>query len=92
MLSDIIWIMSVIQIQSVRDPFNTPDLAHIAVTILGRAEAMGLLPKDEAINCLDFSALRRVVEEISHAGLGQGFLGNRSRGGQGLKPAKNGLS
>ena len=85
---DTIWPMSIIRIQSVRDPFNTPNIARIAVTTLGRAEAMGLLPKDETIDCLDFTAFRRVVEGISRAGIGHGLLADltssRSRDSQQL--------
>jgi hypothetical protein len=66
--------MSIIRIQSVSNPFNTPGLARMAVTTIGRAEAMGLLSKDKTIDCLDFAAFRRVVERISQAGIGHGFL------------------
>lgn len=71
--------MNIIHIQSVRDPFNTPNLARIAVTTLGRAEAMGLLPRDKTIDCLDFAALRRVAEGVSQAGIGHGFLADLTR-------------
>jgi hypothetical protein len=73
-LPAIIRIMSVIHIQSVREPFDTPDIARVAVTTLGRAEAMGLLPKDEIISCLDIPTLRKVLKGISRAGIGQSFL------------------
>jgi hypothetical protein len=72
-LLDTVWIMSTVHIQSVHDPLNTPEVARVAVTTLGRAEAMGLLPKDEEIDRLDFSVLQRVVKEISRAGIGRGF-------------------
>jgi hypothetical protein len=72
--SDILWIMSLIHIQSVRDPFNHPDVARVAVTTLARAEAMGLLPQGEVIDSLDFPTLHKVVKGISRAGIGPGVL------------------
>ncbi|MGE4092544.1 MAG: hypothetical protein AB7G75_17050 [Candidatus Binatia bacterium] len=67
-------IMSVIHIQSVRDPFDLPEVARAAVTTLARAEAMGLLPQGETIDVLDFPTLRKVVKGISRAGIGQNVL------------------
>lgn len=66
--------MSMIQIQSVRDPFNLPDVARAAVTTLARAEAMGLLPPGEVIDALDLPTLHKVVKGISRAGIGQGVV------------------
>lgn len=67
-------IMSVLHIQSIDDPFNTPRLARLAVSTLGRAEAMGLLPKGTTIDRLDLATVRRVVGRIAQVGLGSGFL------------------
>ena len=75
---DTIRTMSNIQIKSVQDPFDTPEVARLAVTTLTRAEAMGLLAQDDTIDCLDSAALRRVVKGISQAGIGQGFLAELS--------------
>ena len=63
-----------IHIQTVRDPFNLPDVARMAVTMLARAEAMGLLPQGEVIDALDFPTLQKVVKRISRAGIGQSVL------------------
>ncbi len=64
--------MGNIQIHSIRDPLNTHELARIAVTTLTRAEAMGLLPENETIDCLDLATLQKVAKEISRAGIGHG--------------------
>lgn len=66
--------MSYIQIQSVRDPFNSPEIASRAVTTVTRAGAMGLLRQDEVIDTLDMPVLQRVVKQISRAGIGQGLV------------------
>jgi hypothetical protein len=66
--------MSMIHIQSVRDPFNLPDVARVAVTTLARAEAMGLLPQGEVIDALDLPTIHKVVKGISRAGIGQGVM------------------
>src|ERR1039457_3685502 len=58
-----------IQIESARDPFTSPRIAFQAVTALGRADAMGLLPADEHIGTLDLASFRRVVRHIHRAGI-----------------------
>ena len=58
-----------IQIESTRDPFTSPQLAFQAVVALGRADAMGLLPADERIDRLDLPSLRRAVRHIQNAGI-----------------------
>ena len=75
---DTIQTMSNIQIQSVQNPFDVPEVARLAVTTLTRAEAMGLLAQDDTIDCLDSAALRRVVKGIAQAGIAQGFLAELS--------------
>jgi hypothetical protein len=70
---DRFWKMSNIQIHSIQDPLNTPELARAAVTTLTRAEAMGLLPENETIDRLDLATLQKVAKTIVHAGIGHGF-------------------
>lgn len=65
--------MSNIQIHSIQDPLNTPELARVAVTTLTRAEAMGLLPEHERFERLDLVTLQKVAKEISRAGIGHGL-------------------
>jgi len=68
-----------IQIQSARDPFTSPRIAFQAVTALGRADAMGLLPAGEQIETLDLPSFRKVVRHIHRAGIARNIqldLGN----------------
>ena len=58
-----------IRIESVKDPFTTPSVAFQAVTALGRAEAMGLLPAGERIETLDLPSLQKVVRHVHRAGI-----------------------
>jgi hypothetical protein len=58
-----------IQIESARAPFTSPRIAFQALTALGRADAMGLLPADEHIETLDLPSFRRVVRHIHRAGI-----------------------
>ena len=58
-----------IQIESTKAPFTSPRIAFQAVTALGRADAMGLLPADEHIATLDMSSFRRAVRHIHRAGI-----------------------
>lgn len=58
-----------IQIISAREPFTTPRLAFQAITALGRADAMGLLPAKERFEVLDLAALRRVIRHVHRAGI-----------------------
>ena len=66
--------MAHVHIQSVHSPFDSPAVAHLAVTVLTRAEAMGLLPPKETIERLDMTVFRRLVEGIARAGIGNGLL------------------
>jgi hypothetical protein len=61
--------MSTIRIESAKAPFTSPGVAFQAVTALGRADAMGLLPADERIETLDLQSFRRVVRYIHRAGI-----------------------
>jgi hypothetical protein len=58
-----------IQIESARAPFTSPRVAFQAVTVLARADAMGLLPADEHIATLDMSSFRKAVRYIHRAGI-----------------------
>ena len=58
-----------IQIESAKAPFTSPRLAFQAMTALGRADAMGLLPADEHIHTLDLISFRKAVRHILRAGI-----------------------
>jgi hypothetical protein len=58
-----------IQIESATAPFTTPRIAFQAVTALGRADAMGLLPAGERIEKLDLSSFQKAVRHIHRAGI-----------------------
>ena len=58
-----------IQIESAKAPFTSPRIAFQAVTALGRADAMGLLPAGEPIETLDLPSFRRAVRHIHRAGI-----------------------
>jgi len=58
-----------IQIESAKGPFLSPGIAFQAVTVLGRADAMGLLPADEHIQTLDMPSFRKAVRHIQRAGI-----------------------
>lgn len=66
---DQFWSMSEIRIRSVREPLATPYLARAAVTTIGRAAAMGLLPEHEVIETLDLRTLKTVARQLSEAGV-----------------------
>jgi hypothetical protein len=58
-----------IQIESAKAPFTSPRVAFQAMTALGRADAMGLLPADQHIETLDLPSFRKVVRHIHRAGI-----------------------
>jgi len=60
-----------IQITSSEGALRNPRLAQQAVTALGRADAMGLLPRKERIETLDLPALRTVLKHVHRAGIGR---------------------
>ncbi len=62
--------MNKIQITSVEAPFTTPQLVRRGVRILSTAGAMGLLG-DLEISTLNADALRKVVDMLAQAGIGQ---------------------
>jgi hypothetical protein len=67
--SDRISTVSTIQIESAEAPFTSPGVVFQAMTMLGRADAMGLLPPDERIDALDLPSFRRVLGYIHLAGI-----------------------
>ena len=69
-----LWNMATVQIRSVHGPFDSPVVAHLAATVLTRAEAMGLLPAKETIERLDMTVFRRLAKGIAQAGIGNGLL------------------
>ena len=71
-LPDSIRNMSNLQVQSVRPPFNEPNLASAAIAALSRADAMGLLPRQ--ITCLDDSAMQELKKGLAEAGIGRTLL------------------
>jgi len=58
-----------LQIESAAAPFSSPRIALQAVTALGRADAMGLLPPEERIEVLDMPSFRNVIRHIHRAGI-----------------------
>ena len=70
--------MAIFQIRSVASPFDSPSVASLAVTVLTRAEAMGLLPPTETIERLDMAMFRRLAGGIAEAGIGNGVLADLS--------------
>ena len=59
---------------AVRDPIAAPTIARKAVTTVGRAAAMGLLPDDDVIETLDLPTLRAVAGHIGQAGVASAAL------------------
>lgn len=65
--------MADIRIQSVESPFDNPELARIGISVVMRADAMGLLAP-RAIHRLDLAEWGRVARDVSQAGIGQGLF------------------
>ena len=63
-----------LHIRSIDSPFDSPEAASLAVTVLTRAEAMGLLHPTETVDRLDMAAFRHLAEGIARAGIGNGLL------------------
>lgn len=63
--------MTIIRIQSVEEPFDTPGTVRSAVSFLSRAETMGFLGTDD-VDHLNIEAVRRVSDAMARAGLGSG--------------------
>lgn len=66
---DRILVREMIQIESTKAPFTSPRVAFQALTALGRADAMGLLPVDEHIETLDLPSFRKALRHIHRAGI-----------------------
>ena len=71
-LPDSIWLMTNLQIRSVRSPFDEPRLASAAIAALSRADAMGLLSRP--ITCLDDHAMLGLESGMAEAGIGHALL------------------
>ena len=69
--------MSSLQIQSVRSPFDEPELASAAIAALSRADAMGLLR--HRVTCLDDDAMQELQTVMAEAGIGRDFLVDLNR-------------
>ena len=69
--------MTNLHIQSVRSPFDDPELASAAIGALTRADAMGLLSRP--VTCLDDSAIEGLEAGMAEAGIGQSFLAELHR-------------
>ena len=76
-----ILISSMIQIESARVPFTSPRIAFQAVTALGRADAMGLLPANDRMETLDSVSFGKVMLHIQRAGIARNIR-LESGGGQ----------
>lgn len=61
--------MDKVQIASVLEPFDDPDLLVPGLEALVLAEAMGLLPEGEVVERLDLEALRGVARAAGRAGI-----------------------
>ncbi len=74
---DSVWRMTFLHIQSVRSPFDDPNLASAAIGALSRADAMGLL--STPVTCLDDSAILSLESGMIQAGIGQALLAELRR-------------
>jgi hypothetical protein len=66
---DIIWIGTMIRIESVKEPFIKPALAVKGARVLARADAMGLLRDKELQLTLDASTIGRLAPRLRRAGI-----------------------
>jgi len=67
---DTIRIMADIRITSIAVPLDRPPLANLAMQLVRRAAALGLLP-DKPIRQLDMPLVRSIAREASEHGIGQ---------------------
>jgi hypothetical protein len=58
-----------IHIESSQPPFTSPRVVLKALTVMGRAESMGLTRPDEDIRKLDIDSFRKIVRQIHRAGI-----------------------
>lgn len=59
-----------IQIGSVLEPLDDPDLLAPALELLALGHAMGLVPEGEPLERLDLATLRSIAREAGRAGIG----------------------
>lgn len=59
-----------VQIGSVLEPLDDPDLLPPALEVLALAHAIGLLPEGEPLERLDLATLRSIAREAGRAGIG----------------------
>lgn len=69
--------MADIRIQSVGSPFDDPEIARLGVSVVMRADAMGLLTA-RVIHRLDLAEWERVVRDVSRRGVAKGILAGHS--------------
>lgn len=62
-----------IQIESSEPPFTSPRVLLKALTVLERAESMGLTRPGEEIRKLDIDSFRKIVRQIHRAGIATGI-------------------
>ena len=70
-LSDIVWSVADVRIESIADPFSEddPELGEAFLNVLLRADSMGLISED--VRGLDRKALRAVGKAVAEQGIGQ---------------------
>ena len=69
--------MADIRIEAVESPFDDPEIARLGVSVVMRADAMGLLTA-RAIHRLDLAEWERVVRDVVRGGVGRGILAGHS--------------
>lgn len=73
--SDTLWVMTVVQLESIAPPLDRPGIGLLAVRLLTVAEAMGLLPRDKPIRRLDQAVLEDLAQRATAAaGIGREAL------------------
>ena len=65
--------MADIRIESVQSPFDDPDIARLGISVVMRADAMGLLA-ERSIHSLDLAEWKRVANDVARAGVGKGIF------------------
>ena len=72
LISDMLWTVRNLRIDSVDSPFGELGLTSLTAAALSRADAMGLLRGQ--VTCLDFSALEQLRSGMAEAGIGEVFV------------------
>ena len=73
----IIRVVSKLHIRSVHDPLADSEVVALAIALLSRADAMGLLP--ERITRLNLEAMAGLEQGLADAGIGQSMVGELHR-------------